>query len=132
MYYGWVSLYLDVAPITLSCSVLTESIRKYPGLPFLNRECTQDFLVPGSNYTIKQGTGILISLFGLHRDASYFPNPEDYDPHRFDADNMNYDQTAFMPFGEGPRHCIGACSLLYLIIHIFRSIPYSSSAHGQG
>ncbi|EDW09055.1 probable cytochrome P450 6d2 [Drosophila mojavensis] len=85
---------------------IMETIRKYPGLPFLNRECTQDFLVPDLNYTIKRGTGILISLFGLHRDAKYFPNPEDYGPHRFDADNMNYNQTAYMPFGEGPRHCI--------------------------
>ncbi|KAH8411001.1 hypothetical protein KR222_006070 [Zaprionus bogoriensis] len=85
---------------------ILETIRKYPGLPFLNRECTQDFPVPDSSYTIKKGTPILISLYGLHRDATYFPNPDDYDPHRFDADNMNYDQTAYMPFGEGPRHCI--------------------------
>lgn len=88
-------------------SPTTETIRKYPGLPFLNRECTQDFAVPDIDYTIKKGTPILISLFGIQRDPSYFPNPEDYDPHRFDADVMNYDQTAYMPFGEGPRHCIG-------------------------
>ncbi|XP_064542658.1 probable cytochrome P450 6d2 [Drosophila montana] len=85
---------------------ILETIRKYPGLPFLNRECTQDFAVPDIEYTIKKGTPILISLFGIHRDPSYFPNPDDYDPHRFDADVMNYDQTAYMPFGEGPRHCI--------------------------
>lgn len=48
-----------------------------------------------------------MSLFGIHRDPNYFPNPDGYDPHRFDADNMNYDQAAYMPFGEGPRHCIG-------------------------
>ncbi|KAH8261078.1 hypothetical protein KR044_003102 [Drosophila immigrans] len=85
---------------------IMETVRKYPGLPFLNRECTQDYAVPDGDYTIKKGTPILISLHGIHRDASYFPNPTDYDPHRFDADNMNYDQTAYMPFGEGPRHCI--------------------------
>lgn len=63
--------------------------------------------MPGTNYTIKKDTPILISLFGIHRDPNYFPNPDDYDPHRFDADNKNYDQAAYMPFGEGPRHCIG-------------------------
>ncbi|EDW02654.1 probable cytochrome P450 6d2 [Drosophila grimshawi] len=85
---------------------ILETIRKYPALPFLNRECTKDFHVDDMNYTIKKGTPILISLLGLHRDPAYFPNPMDYDPHRYDADNMNYDPTAYMPFGEGPRHCI--------------------------
>ncbi|KAH8371352.1 hypothetical protein KR093_007063 [Drosophila rubida] len=85
---------------------IMETVRKYPGLPFLNRECTQDYPVPDCDYTIKKGTPILISLHGIHHDASYFPNPADYDPHRFDADKLDYDQTAYMPFGEGPRHCI--------------------------
>ncbi|KAH8396590.1 hypothetical protein KR215_000901 [Drosophila sulfurigaster] len=85
---------------------INETVRKYPALPFLNRECTQDFKVPDGDYTIKKGTPILISLLGIHRNANYFPNPMDYDPHRFDADIMNYDQSAYMPFGEGPRHCI--------------------------
>ncbi|ALC42507.1 Cyp6d2 [Drosophila busckii] len=85
---------------------IMETIRKYPGLPFLNRECTADFELPDGSLTIKQGTPILISLFGIQRDESYFPNAEGYDPHRFDADKQNYNQTAYMPFGEGPRHCI--------------------------
>jgi len=87
--------------------LFTETIRKYPGLPFLNRECTDDYPVPGTNHIITKGTPILISLYGIQRDPAYFPNPNGYDPHRFDADTMNYDQAAYMPFGEGPRHCIG-------------------------
>lgn len=85
---------------------IMETIRKYPGLPFLNRECTEDYPVPGTNHVITKGTPILISLFGINRDPIYFPNPNDYDPHRFDADIMNYNPAAYMPFGEGPRHCI--------------------------
>ncbi|XP_068144791.1 probable cytochrome P450 6d2 [Drosophila tropicalis] len=85
---------------------IMETVRKYPGLPFLNRQCTEDYEVPKTKYVIRKGTPILIPLFGIHRDPAYFPNPMDYDPHRFDADNMNYDQAAYMPFGEGPRHCI--------------------------
>lgn len=85
---------------------IMETIRKYPGLPFLNRECTEDYPVPGTNHIIAKGTPILISLFGMQRDPVYFPNPNGYDPHRFDSDTMNYDQAAYMPFGEGPRHCI--------------------------
>uniref|UniRef100_T1H5B1 Cytochrome P450 n=1 Tax=Megaselia scalaris TaxID=36166 RepID=T1H5B1_MEGSC len=81
-----------------------ETNRKYPGLPILNRICTQDYQVPGSKYTIKKGTPIIISLMGLHRDAEYFPNPMKFDPDRFE--NGNFDQNAYMPFGEGPRNCI--------------------------
>ncbi|KAL7736098.1 hypothetical protein ACLKA6_003834 [Drosophila palustris] len=98
--------YEAVQDLKILDQCILETIRKYPSLPFLNRECTQDFPMPDKSYTIKKGTPILISLFGIHRDPNYFPNPEDYDPHRYDADNMNYDQAALMPFGEGPRHCI--------------------------
>ncbi|XP_061395484.1 cytochrome P450 6d3-like, partial [Musca vetustissima] len=83
-----------------------ETTRKYPDLPFLNRKCTQDFKIPGSNLTIKKDTGIIISLLGLHRDAKYFPNPMEYRPERFAEESKDYDPTAYMPFGEGPRHCI--------------------------
>lgn len=41
---------------------------------------------------------------GLHRDAEYFPDPMKFDPERFE--NNNYNTSAYMPFGEGPRNCI--------------------------
>ena len=91
---------------------IMETIRKYPGLPILNRECTHDYLIPDTNLMIKKGTPIIISLFGIHRNAEYFPNPMVYDPERFLEENMNYDPAAYMPFGEGPRHCIGKTSEL--------------------
>ncbi|XP_037951261.1 probable cytochrome P450 6d4, partial [Teleopsis dalmanni] len=83
-----------------------ETVRKYPGLPILNRECTEDYQIPNSKMVIKKGTGIIISLFGIHRDPEYFPDPLRYDPERFLEENMNYNPVAYMPFGEGPRHCI--------------------------
>ncbi|KAH8251895.1 hypothetical protein KR038_010701, partial [Drosophila bunnanda] len=83
-----------------------ETMRKYPGLPILNRECTQDYTVPETNHVIPKGTPVVISLYGIHRDAEYFPDPEKYDPYRFSEERRNYDSTGFMPFGEGPRICI--------------------------
>ncbi|KAH8375049.1 hypothetical protein KR200_011661 [Drosophila serrata] len=83
-----------------------ETTRKYPALPILNRVCTQDFPVPDSNLVIKKGTPIVISLMGLHRDAELFPDPLSYQPERFLEGN--YNQAAYMGFGDGPRHCIGA------------------------
>ncbi|XP_036346577.1 probable cytochrome P450 6d5 [Rhagoletis pomonella] len=83
---------------------IMETTRKYPALPILNRQCTQDYPIPNSELVIKKGTPIIIPLLGLHRDAQYFPDPMRWYPERFEK--KEYDATAFMPFGEGPRHCI--------------------------
>lgn len=72
----------------------------------LNRECTNDFIIPGTDKLIKKGTPILISSIGMHRDAKNFPNPNGYVPERF-LDSSSYNANAYMPFGEGPHHCIG-------------------------
>ncbi|KAH8278878.1 hypothetical protein KR018_010688 [Drosophila ironensis] len=85
-----------------------ETTRKYPALPILNRICTQDYKVPDSKLVIEKGTPIVISLMGLHRDAEYFPDPLSYQPERYLEDTKNYNRAAFLPFGEGPRMCIGA------------------------
>lgn len=81
-----------------------ETLRKYPALPLLNRECTKDYRIPGTNHTIPTGTAIVISLLGLQRDARYFAEPERYNPDRFTSDD--FDARAYLPFGEGPRNCI--------------------------
>uniref|UniRef100_A0A1I8P7W2 Cytochrome P450 n=1 Tax=Stomoxys calcitrans TaxID=35570 RepID=A0A1I8P7W2_STOCA len=83
-----------------------ETTRKYPGLPFLNRQCTKDYPVPDTNLIIPKGTGIIISLLGIHRDPQHFPNPQVYKPERFAEETLEYNPVAYMPFGEGPRHCI--------------------------
>ncbi|XP_017046931.1 probable cytochrome P450 6d5 [Drosophila ficusphila] len=85
-----------------------ETARKYPALPLLNRICTQDYPVPDSKLVIKKGTPIIISLIGMQRDAEYFPDPLRYQPERYLDENKDFNQAAYMPFGEGPRMCIGA------------------------
>ncbi|KAH8242258.1 hypothetical protein KR038_000106 [Drosophila bunnanda] len=85
-----------------------ETARKYPALPLLNRICTHDYPVPDSKMVIKKGTQIVISVIGMHRDAEYFPDPLSYKPERFLDETKDFNQAAYMAFGEGPRHCIGA------------------------
>lgn len=52
---------------------------------------------------------VVIPILGLQTDPDYYPNPEIYDPDRYSDANKN-NRTAFtwMPFGEGPRICIGS------------------------
>ncbi|XP_035783644.1 cytochrome P450 6d3-like [Anopheles albimanus] len=84
-----------------------ETLRKYPGLPILNRVCTQDYRVPDSDIIIRKGTQIIIPLLTISMDEKYFPDPELYSPERFDDETRNYDPDAYYPFGAGPKNCIG-------------------------
>lgn len=94
----WVGIKVNFL-LNLSNRLSTETLRKFP-FPLLNRMCTVDYKVPESNFTIKKGTPIVISVMGLHRDPQYFPDPLKFDPER------DLDHLAYMPFGEGPRNCI--------------------------
>lgn len=81
----------------------------------LNRVCTEDMHIPHANYTIREGTPVVISLLGLGRDPKYFPEPERYWPDRFEEDVMMYNENAFIPFGDGPRQCIGECFNMIIV-----------------
>lgn len=89
----------------LSVVFFTESVRKYPTLPFLSRQCTKEYPIDKLNLSIPKGTPIVISLLGLMRDPTHFPNPDRFWPDRFSENQYNSD--AFIPFGDGPRACIG-------------------------
>ena len=88
--------------------VISETLRKYPPLAFLDRVTVADYKVPNSDLVLEKGTPIFISMMGSHYDPRYFPNPEKYDPLRFteEAKNSRPDFVYF-PFGEGPHICIG-------------------------
>lgn len=88
--------------------ITIESLRKYPAVPTLTRRCQKNYLLPGSDVVVEKGTHILIPLYAIHNDERYYPNPEVFDPERFSDENRRkIPPCAFMPFGEGPRLCIG-------------------------
>ncbi|KAK5640025.1 hypothetical protein RI129_010836 [Pyrocoelia pectoralis] len=89
---------------------LNESLRMYPAVPTNTRICTKSYKIPNSNVVIKKGTYVFLPMYALHRDPEHFPNPEKFDPDRFSKGrNKNREPPAFMPFGDGPRKCIGKC-----------------------
>jgi cytochrome P450 family 9 len=54
------------------------------------------------------GDMLFIPIFGLHRDPVYYPDPERFDPERFSDENkQNINPMTYLPFGVGPRSCIG-------------------------
>ncbi|CAH1117888.1 unnamed protein product [Phaedon cochleariae] len=84
-----------------------EILRMYPVLPFLDRTCKEDYQLPGTNLVIEKGMPVFISMFGMHQDEKYFPDPKKFDPDRFQNKNYNSEGFVYFPFGEGPRACIG-------------------------
>lgn len=57
---------------------------------------------------VRKGDTIILPFFNLHRDEKYFPNPNTFDPERFSEENKkNIKPFTYLPFGIGPRNCIG-------------------------
>jgi cytochrome P450 family 6 len=100
---------------------ILEVLRKYPVLPFLDRKTVTDYNIPGTDVVIEKDTPVFIPILALHNDPRYFANPEVFDPERFSKTNVNnIEHFVYMPFGEGPRNCIGMpfkCSVnLFLLL----------------
>ena len=87
-------------------SIVEETLRLYPPAYNLPRQLVKDMEMEG--YRLKRGSIVLTSIFALHRNPDYWPNPETFDPDRFN--NTNADKivkASYMPFGLGQRICIG-------------------------
>jgi len=83
---------------------IKESLRKAAPVPFVGREASKDIVIDG--YTIPAGTTFLMSIYSLHRDTKYFPDPETYNPERF-LEDRSWHAYAYSPFSAGARNCIG-------------------------
>jgi len=70
------------------------------------RECTKKCTIKGLK--IPKGTIVLVPTCTLHRDPEFYPDPDTYDPERFSAvAKQSRDPYTYLPFGQGPRNCIG-------------------------
>lgn len=83
-------------------------MRKYPPVDNLIRITSNDYKIPDSKLIIEKDTLVLIPAFAIHHDADIFSEPEKFDPERFsDANKKDQHPMAHLPFGEGPRNCVG-------------------------
>lgn len=94
----------------LECCI-DEALRKYPIVPILFRQCVEDYKMPDSDVTILKGQVVFIPVLGLQRDPEIFENPLEYKPERFQNSSHGGNENAkglfYLPFGDGPRNCIG-------------------------
>jgi cytochrome P450 family 6 len=83
----------------------------------LIRECTKDYNISGTDIVLEKGMTTFISVYALHHDPKYYPEPERFDPERFNEEQKaKRHHYVYLPFGEGPRICIGMFDVLYLIL----------------
>lgn len=86
----------------------------YPPLERFQRMCKKKYTVPGTDLTIEEGVRLMVPVFAIHRDPKNYPDPEQFDPERFSKENkQNRDPLTYIPFGAGPRMCIGKLKFSY-------------------
>jgi len=109
--YGGEITYEGLKDMTYMDQVFNETMRIMPAGALMKKRCTEEFELKGSDGVVcrvQPGMEILIPLQALHTDPQYWENPEEYDPERFNSDRKhNIERFTFLPFGEGPRICVG-------------------------
>ncbi|XP_001649100.3 cytochrome P450 9e2 [Aedes aegypti] len=104
--------YETLQKMTYMDMVISEVLRKWPAIAALDRLCVQDYEMDvgnGLKFTIDRGSGIWIPIHAMHHDPKYYPDPERFLPERFSDENKaSINMGAYLPFGIGPRNCIGS------------------------
>ncbi|XP_063090254.1 cytochrome P450 3A9-like [Cavia porcellus] len=86
--------------------VVNEVLRLYPVGNRLERVCKKDVQVNG--VLIPKGTTVMVPTYALHLDPENWPEPKEFRPERFSKKNKDLiNPYVYLPFGNGPRNCIG-------------------------
>ena len=97
----------DLPELPYTDMVLREALRLYPPAPGLAREPIEDVTIGG--YNVPKGSLISANTYAIQRDSRFFADPERYDPDRFVPGwEERIPRYAYLPFGAGPRVCIGS------------------------
>ncbi|XP_038217714.1 cytochrome P450 6B2-like [Zerene cesonia] len=110
-----------------------EAMRTMPPVGFLTRKTAGKYTFPGTNLTLEDRTGVVISTQALYSDEKYFEDAKEFKPMRFHPDKK-IRKDLFLPFGDGPRACIGerlgvmqALAGIAALLHQFSVLPSKSS-----
>jgi enediyne biosynthesis protein E7 len=122
----------DLPALGLTRRVVDEVVRLYPPVWLISRRATRDTELGG--YPVPEGALVCISPWTLHRIPDWWPDPERFDPDRFLPGPAEARPShAYLPFGGGPRVCIGqAFALTEAVLVLATILPRLSLAHVPG
>lgn len=102
----WTLSVESVPLLPYTTQVVHEALRLCPPAPAIGRMAMRDVVVDG--FRIPAGTNLLVGVYALHRDPALWEDPTRFEPDRFDPQlARTRNRWQFLPFGAGPRSCIG-------------------------
>jgi cytochrome P450 len=102
---GRVATGADIEKLSFCRQIIDESLRLYPPGGIISRTAQRPDQLCGAD--IRPGDTVMIPIYALGRHRLLWDNPDQFQPERF-ADPKTIDRYAYLPFGAGPRICIGA------------------------
>lgn len=107
-----------IARLTYTRQVFSEAMRLYPPAPVVTRTALQDFRL--GEHDIPAGTVLYVPIYAVHRHTTLWEEPDRFDPSRFEPEKVKArHRYAYMPFGAGPRVCIGNAFAMMEAVAIF-------------
>lgn len=98
-------LFSDLPHLPKTNAIINEALRLYPPFWMLDRVALDDDTINGIH--IRKGDSIMNFIYGLHRDTTLWDQPERFYPERFTDARQQQKDLIHIPFGAGPRRCIG-------------------------
>ena len=95
----------DLERLPFIRAVIDETLRLYPPAAFLSREAREVDYLAGAE--VLPGDTVSVPVYAVHRHRELWERPDAFDPARFDG-GVPVERYAYLPFGDGPRICIGA------------------------
>jgi cytochrome P450 len=103
---GRTPTFADLPKLGYAMQVFKEAMRLYPPAYAMGRRSTQEVTI--GSVRIPPNTEVVVNTYGMHHDPKLFPDPERFDPDRFEpAAEKQIPKGAYLPFGGGSRVCIG-------------------------
>ena len=111
----------DVPRFEFTAQVIYEGLRLYPPFWMIDRMAVADDRV--GDMAIPSGSMVIVFVYGAHHAPRYWQNPEEFDPERFTKEEMKLRTPfTFLPFGGGPRVCIGQHYAMLQILMILSEL----------
>ncbi|XP_029175229.1 cytochrome P450 6j1-like [Nylanderia fulva] len=101
--------YENIKKMNYLDKIFKETLRKYPSVPQLSRKTMSSYTFNDTKVNIPKDQLVWIPIYAIQRDPDIYPNPDVFDPERFtDEIVQTRHPMHYLPFGDGPRNCIGA------------------------